>query len=92
MTFLGKVDTDKVRATVEQVRSQHPEESPSQIADRLILEKAWSGGRLGLLANIIPPVAALFLGLELVATTKLQTEMVYEIAAAYGLDLEEPTP
>ena len=91
MTFLGKVDTAKVRATVEQVRSQHPEESPSEIAQRLIMEKAWSGGRLGLLANIIPPVAALFLGLELVATTKLQTEMVYEIAAAYGLDLEEPT-
>lgn len=91
MTFLGKVDTDKVRATVDRVRSQHPEESPSEIAQRLIMEKAWSGGRLGLLANIIPPVAALFLGLELVATTKLQTEMVYEIAAAYGLDLEEST-
>ena len=45
---------------------------------------------MGLLANIIPPVAALFLGLELIATTKLQTEMVYEIAAAYGLDLEDP--
>ncbi|MGK7947532.1 MAG: hypothetical protein AB4368_01670 [Xenococcaceae cyanobacterium] len=30
------------------------------------------------------------MGIELIATTKMQTEMVYEIAAAYGLDLENP--
>ena len=90
MTFLGKVDTAKIEADVGKMRSQYPEETPEQIAHRLIIQKTWSGGRLGLLTNIIPPIAALFLGIELVATTKLQTEMVYEIAAAYGLDLNEP--
>lgn len=90
MTFLGKVDTAKVEAIVREVRSQYPTETPEQIAHRLIVAKSWSGGRLGLLTNIIPPIAALFLGVELIATTKLQTEMVYEIAAAYNLDLEEP--
>ncbi|MGF1589337.1 MAG: hypothetical protein ACFCU7_08850 [Pleurocapsa sp.] len=89
MTFLGKVDNAKVKATVDLMRSQYPDESPAQIAHRLIVEKAWSAGRLGLLTNIIPPIAALLLGVELIATTKLQTEMVYEIAAAYNLDLEE---
>ncbi|MBE9043211.1 hypothetical protein IQ255_02100 [Pleurocapsales cyanobacterium LEGE 10410] len=91
MTFLGKVNTAEVLARVERVRSQNPNQTPAQIAHQLIMQKAWEGGRLGLLTNIIPPVAALFLGIELIATTKLQTEMVYEIAAAYGLDLEEPT-
>ena len=91
MTFLGKVDTAKVRATVEEMRSQYPHETASQIAHRLIIEKTWQGGRLGLITNIIPPIAALLLGVELIATTKLQTEMVYEIAAAYNLDLDEPT-
>jgi uncharacterized protein (DUF697 family) len=90
-TFLGKVDKAKVRASVAEMRSRYPQETDGEIAHRLIVEKAWSGGRLGLLTNIIPPVAALLLGIELVATTKLQTEMVYEIAAAYGLDLDEPT-
>ena len=90
MTFLGQVDTAKIRATVEQMRSQYPEETPEQIAHRLIIQKTWKGGRLGVLTNIIPPVAALLLGVELIATTKLQTEMVYEIAAAYDLDLSEP--
>ncbi|MEL6439879.1 MAG: hypothetical protein AAFQ80_11575 [Cyanobacteria bacterium J06621_8] len=90
MTFLGRVDTAQVRATVENMRSQYPDEKPNQIAHRLILRKAWQGGRLGLITNIIPPVAALLLGIELIATTKLQVEMVYEVAAAYGLDLEQP--
>ncbi|MFM2312563.1 MAG: hypothetical protein RLZZ04_1839 [Cyanobacteriota bacterium] len=89
MTFLGKVNTAKVQSVVEEMRSQYPQETPHQIAQRLIIQKTWSGGRLGLITNIIPPIAALFLGIELIATTKLQTEMVYEIAAAYNLDLNE---
>lgn len=91
MSFLGKVDVAQVEQTVSKLRLQYPDEAPSQIAHRLIIQKAWVGGRLGLLTNIIPPIAALFLGVELIATTRLQTEMVYEIAAAYGLDLSDPT-
>ncbi|MEL6578344.1 MAG: hypothetical protein AAFQ14_01220 [Cyanobacteria bacterium J06621_12] len=90
MTFLGQVDNTKIEATVREMRSQYPQETADQIAQRLIVQKTWAGGRLGLLTNIIPPIAALFLGVELIATTKLQTEMVYEIAAAYDLDLADP--
>ncbi len=90
MTFLGQADTAKIEKTVELMRSQYPQETPREIAHRLIVQKTLKGGRLGLLTNIIPPIAALFLGIELVATTKLQTEMVYEIASAYGMDLDEP--
>ena len=91
MTFLGKVSVAKAQQVVDKMRSQYPTETPNQIAHRLIIQKAWLGGRLGLLTNIIPPIAALFLGVELIATTRLQTEMVYEIAAAYGLDLNDPS-
>ncbi len=91
MAFLGKVDVAQVQQIVAQVRSQYPTETPNQIAHRLIIQKAWLGGRLGLLTSIIPPIAALFLGVELIATTRLQTEMVYEIAAAYGLDMNDPS-
>ncbi|MGL5940856.1 MAG: YcjF family protein [Waterburya sp.] len=90
MTFLGQADTSQIEAKVNQLKAQYPQENSSQIAHRLIVQKTWEGGRVGLLTNIIPPIAALFLGVELIATTKLQTEMVYEIAAAYGLDLHEP--
>ena len=90
MTFLGQVDTKKIEATVREIKAKYPRETSDRIAHRLIVQKVWEGGRLGLLTNIIPPIAALFLGVELVATTKLQTEMVYEIAAAYDLDLNDP--
>ena len=90
MTFLGQADFQEIQARVKQMRSQYPQDTPHQIAQRLIMQKTWDGGRLGLLTNIVPPVAALFLGIELIATTKLQTEMVYEIASAYGLDLTQP--
>ena len=85
MTFLGTANIDKIEATVNRV-----EETSNQIAHRLIVQKTLEGGRLGLITNIIPPVAALCLGIELIATIKLQTDMVYEIAAAYGLDLNDP--
>ncbi len=88
--FLGKVDTAKIRATVDKMRSQYPDATPNEIAHRLIVRKTWEAGRLGLATNIIPPIAALFLGIELIATTKLQGELVYEIAATYNLDLEDP--
>lgn len=90
MTLLGKVDTNEIRATVENLKTQYPHETDSQIAHRIIVEKTWQAGRLGLITNIIPPVAAILLGVELIATTKLQSKMVYEIAAAYGLELDEP--
>jgi uncharacterized protein (DUF697 family) len=90
MSFLGQADLAKVQANVTQVKSQYPHETANQIAHRLIVQKAWKGGQLGLITNIIPPIAVFFLGIEVIATTKLQTEMVYEIAAAYGLNLKEP--
>ncbi|MGL5804041.1 MAG: hypothetical protein ACRC11_01135 [Xenococcaceae cyanobacterium] len=91
MSIIGKVDVEKVKINVDRLKRQYPQETNTQIAHRLIVEKAWQAGRLGLVANIIPPVAAALFGIELVATAKLQAEMVYEIAAAYDLDLQDST-
>ncbi|GAB4225726.1 MAG: hypothetical protein Kow0049_03860 [Stanieria sp.] len=90
LTLLGEVDTIKIRTKIEQLQAKHPLETNNQIAHRLIVAKSWQAGRLGFFTNIIPPIAAALLGIELIATAKLQAEMVYEIAAAYGLDLDDP--
>ncbi|MDY7014275.1 MAG: hypothetical protein SVX43_11885 [Cyanobacteriota bacterium] len=89
-TMLGGVDVEKVRAKVEKLQQQYPQETPSQIAHRLTLDKVLSAAGVGFATNIIPPIAAALLGIELAATAALQAEMVYEIAAAYGLDLKQP--
>ncbi|MBE9119205.1 hypothetical protein IQ249_25475 [Lusitaniella coriacea LEGE 07157] len=90
-TLLGGVDVEKVNARVRAIQQEHPEESPSQIAHRLIVKKALYAAGVGFTTNIIPPIAAALLGIELIATAKMQAEMVYEIAAAHGLDLYAST-
>ncbi|MGH2415241.1 MAG: hypothetical protein ACRDEA_16420 [Microcystaceae cyanobacterium] len=89
-TILGQVEVEQVQATVRQLQFTYPQETPSQIANRIMIQKAWQAGQIGLITNIIPPLAVVLLGVELIAMVKLQAEMVYHIAAAYELDLREP--
>jgi len=84
------VDLEKAAATVKKLQQQYPQESPSQIAHRIMLDTATKAGGIGLASSILPGVAAALLAVDLAATLKLQSEMLYKIAAAYGLDLKEP--
>lgn len=88
MTFLGEVNLEKVKKNIQKVKLRYPEATEAEIAQYLITNKSWEAARLGLITNIIPPVAVILIGLELTATARLQAEMVYEIAGAYNLDLE----
>ncbi|MDY6784598.1 MAG: hypothetical protein SW833_18985 [Cyanobacteriota bacterium] len=89
-TLLGGVDVEKIKAKVEALKQKYPQETPGQIAHRLTVDKAMTAAGVGFATNIIPPIAAALLGIELAATAALQAEMVYEIAAAYELDLSQP--
>lgn len=84
------VDVAKAETAVRKLQKEHPEESPSQIAHRLMVEKAFYAGGVGLVSSILPGQAALLFAVDLAATTRLQAEMIYQIAAAYGLDLKDP--
>jgi uncharacterized protein (DUF697 family) len=88
---LGRVNLEQVQTTVNQVRREYPYESPNNLAHRLIVQKALSAGGVGLMTNLIPPMAIALLGVEIATITKMQVEMVYEIAAAYDLELDEPS-
>lgn len=89
-TLLGDIDRDKMQEKVKSLQGEYSLETSNQIAHRVMVNKAWEAGKIGLTTNIIPPIAIAMLGIELAATTRLQAEMIYEIAAAYGLDLHEP--
>ncbi len=84
------VDLAKAQETVDKLKQQYPQESPSQISHRIMVEKATQAGGIGLATSVLPGVAAALLAIDLAATTKLQSEMLYQIAAAYGLDLKDP--
>ncbi len=84
------VDLAKAEAEVKQLQQQHPQESPSQIAHRIMLDKATKAGGIGLATSILPGEALALFAVDLAATTQLQSEMLYQIASIYGLDLKDP--
>ncbi|MDZ7960720.1 MAG: EcsC family protein [Aulosira sp. DedQUE10] len=84
------VDLEKAQDTVNKLKQQYPQESPSQISHRIMVEKATKAGGIGLATSILLGVAAALLAIDLAATTQLQSEMLYQIAAAYGLNLKDP--
>jgi uncharacterized protein (DUF697 family) len=85
-----RVDLKKAEAAVRELQRKYPDESPSQIAHRLMVDKAVYAGGLGFVTSFLPGEAIALLAVDLATTTALQTEMVYQIAAAYGLDLRDP--
>ncbi|MEO0758375.1 MAG: EcsC family protein [Cyanobacteria bacterium J06648_16] len=89
-TVLDQVDIQKATTEVEKLQAKHPDESPSQIAHRLMVRKATFAAGTGLASSALPGLAAPLLAVDVSFTLSLQAEMVYQIAAAYGLDLKDP--
>jgi len=87
---VDKVNLEKAEEAVKKLKQRHPKESPSQLAHRIMVEKATQAGGIGLATSILPGAALALLAIDLAATTELQSEMVYQIASVYGLDLKEP--
>ena len=84
------VDLERAEAAVNKLKKQYPNELPSQIAHRIMVEKATQAATVGLATSFLPGIAVALLAIDLTATTKLQSEMLYQIASVYGLDLKDP--
>ena len=75
---------------MKKLQQQYPHEQANEIAHRLMLEKSLYVGGSGLASSLVPGFAAALIAVDLAATTAMQAEMVYQIACAYGLNLQEP--
>ena len=84
------VNLVKAEAAVKHLKQKHPQDSPTQLAHQIMMDKAVKAGGIGLTTSIVPGAAAALLAVDLAATTELQSEMVYQIASIYGLDLQDP--
>ncbi|MEH1933579.1 MAG: EcsC family protein [Nostoc sp.] len=84
------VDLEKAEAAVNKLKQKYPNELPSQIAHRIMVEKATQAATVGLATSILPGIAVALFAIDLTATTKLQSEMLYQIASVYGLNLKDP--
>ncbi len=85
---IDAVDIAKVAAKVKELQQRYPGEKSDRIAHRLIAEKALLVAGTGLASSLIPGVAIAMVGVDLATTTAWSAELVYEIAAAYEMDLK----
>lgn len=84
------VDIEKAQEVVAELKAQFPDEESKEIAHRLMMQKAIYAGGVGLSTSLIPGAAIPLMAVDLAGTALLQAELVYQIAAAYDLDLEDP--
>ncbi|MBR8829683.1 MAG: hypothetical protein N5P05_001366 [Chroococcopsis gigantea SAG 12.99] len=91
MAGIGQVDIEKVDAEVNALRQSYPSESHQELAERVIRETTWNGGRIGVITNLIPPFAVSLFAIDVAAISALQAEMIYRIAAIHGFSPYEKT-
>ncbi|MEM9768671.1 MAG: EcsC family protein [Cyanobacteria bacterium P01_D01_bin.71] len=89
LAAVGQVNSDKVRREVAALRANYPHETDEQLVYRVIAATSLRAAQVGLLTNIIPPVALFLLAVDLGAIAALQAEMIYKIAAIYGFSTED---
>ncbi len=87
--LIQQVDLVEAEAAVRKLQQEHPNEQPAEIAHHLMLEKAVFAGGTGLVTSLAPGLAAATFAVDWAATSALSVELVYQIAAAYGLDLND---
>lgn len=85
----GQVNVEAVLAAVAKLRRQYPLESNEQLAQRVMVETAWQAAQVGLLTNLLPPAALALFAVDIGAVAALQAEMIYRIAAIYGLSADD---
>lgn len=90
LAAVGKVNVVKIEAEVAQLRLEHPLETVEELSDRIIKSAAITAGGIGLLTNVMPPLALALFAVDLLAVAMLQAEMVFRIAAIYGFSLQDP--
>ncbi len=88
--LIDQVDIVKAETEVRMLQQQYPNKQPSEIAHHLMLEKALFAAGTGFASSLMPGTAVALLAVDLAAIMLLQAEMVYQIACAYGFDLQEP--
>jgi len=84
---IDAVDVVSAEAQVRELQRQYPHEKPQEISHHLMVEKALLAAGSGLVSSLVPGAALALAGMDLAAMTALSAELVYQIAAAYGMDL-----
>ncbi|MDB9528205.1 hypothetical protein PN498_19590 [Oscillatoria sp. CS-180] len=90
LAALGQVNAEKVEKSVVELREKYPLETDTQLIQRVMAETAFQAAQVGLLTNLVPPMAVFLFALDIGAIAALQAEMIYKIAAIHGFSISTP--
>ncbi|WP_421657943.1 hypothetical protein [Leptothermofonsia sp. ETS-13] len=88
---LGQVDVAAVERDVNELRLKYPLDTDEQLAQRVMVNTAWKAAGVGLVTNVVPPLAVTLFAIDLGAIAALQAEMLYRIATIYRFSPTDPT-
>lgn len=89
LAALGQVNADEVRKAIADLRLKHPLDTDEQLVQRVMSQATWRAAQVGLLTNLLPPLAIFLFALDLGAIAALQADMIYKIAAIYGFSPDD---
>ena len=91
VSWVSTVNLNAANAAVIRLQQRYQDKQPREIAHILIVQKSCQAAGVDLVRGI-PGVAAILKGLakvNLPTIAKLSAEMIYQIAAIYGVDLQD---
>lgn len=91
--IVERVDTGRAESLVQGLRQQHPHATPRQMGRLIMVKKVIAPARGRVAKNRLSHTTASllkFLSVDRVSAITSQIEMIYQIAAAYGLPVQEP--
>lgn len=86
----GQVDATAIAYEIVDLRQGSPTATDVQLTQKLIQDAAIKAGGIGLMTNLLPPIAITLFAVDIAAIATLQIELIYRIAAVYGNDLHSP--
>lgn len=90
LPILETVDLQGVIEVVQDLQAKYPQDSADALAHRLIQQKVFLVGGMGLASSLVPGAAAALFSFDMAGLALSQAELGYQIAAVYGLDLTDP--
>ncbi|MEP0779178.1 GUN4 domain-containing protein [Microcoleus sp. ZQ-A2] len=92
ITWIYGIDLDAAKIAVRRLQGRYQEKEPRQIARILIVHKSFQAAGVELVRGIpgVDEILNGWAGVDFPVIAKLAAEMIYQIAAIYGLDLQDP--
>ncbi|MGF1522310.1 MAG: EcsC family protein [Leptolyngbyaceae cyanobacterium] len=91
LAALGQVNEAAVQTAVIKLRQTYSLDTNEQLAQRVMVEATQRAAQVGLLTNLLPPLAIFLFAIDIGAIAALQAEMIYRIAAIYGFPPDDVT-